>query len=141
MGYTGRCACGAVQIEVSDNAKGVRQCWCRHCQQLAAGNATTNAFFLAEAISTTGEIQWNSHKADSGNELHWGFCPKCGSQLLAYSTARPQFRVVRVGAIDRPHDLAPQAIIWTSEAPAWAKFDPDLPIFPAQPPAAPPKSD
>lgn len=141
MGYTGRCACEAVQIEISDDAKGVRQCWCRHCQQLAAGNATTNAFFLADAISTSGEITWNAHTADSGNTLNWAFCPKCGSQLLAFSSARPEFRVVRLGAIDEPHGLAPQAIIWTDDAPAWACFDPDLPQFPRQPPAAPAKKD
>jgi hypothetical protein len=141
MGYTGRCACDAVQVVIEAEAVSVRQCWCRHCQHLAAGNATTNAFFPAEAVSTTGELVWNAHKADSGNELHWAFCPQCGSQMLAYSTARPQFRGVRVGAIDQPHDLAPQAIIWTSEAPAWAKLDPDLPHFAGQPPAAPPKTD
>ena len=139
MTYTGRCACDAVQISISAEAVGVRQCWCRHCQQLAAGQATTNAFFPADAIQSAGDIKWNEHQAESGNTLHWGFCPECGTQLFAYSSARPQMRVVRIGAIDRPHGLKPLATIWTDEAPEWAVFPPELERHPRQPPAPPPK--
>ncbi len=137
MLFTGRCACGAVALRIGAAPIQVRQCWCRHCQQLAAGAGTTNAIFPADAIEITGEVSSNAHRADSGNDLHWSFCPRCGSQLTANSSARPHLRVVRLGAIDRPHGLAPNVIIWTSEAPDWATFPSGAELFPGQPPALP----
>lgn len=135
MTYNGRCACNAVRIEVKGPAVGVRQCWCRHCQQLAAGGPTNNAFFKTEDVHHEGEIHWNEHVAESGNSLNWAFCPKCGTQLFAFSSARLHLRGVRLGAIDTPHDLKPTAAIWISEAPDWATIDPSLEKFEGQPPA------
>jgi MoxR-like ATPase len=62
----------------------------------------------------------------------------CGTQVYAQSSARPHMKTVRFGVIDQPHDLAPQAIIWTQDAPDWAVFDPALERHPRQP--APPPS-
>jgi len=135
MSYMGRCACDAVRIRIDGAPISVRQCWCRHCQQLACGGPTHNAIFATDEVAVEGDLRWNAHAADSGNQLHWSFCPKCGSQLLAYSAARPHLRVVRLGAIDRPHDLRPHVAIWTREAPSWAKIDPALENHPGQPPA------
>ena len=140
MPYTGRCACDAVRITISAEPLTVRQCWCRHCQQLAAGHATTNAIFPTDAIEFSGNVKWNEHQAESGNTLRWGFCPECGTQLFAFSSARPHMRVVRVGAIDRPHGIKPQVAIWTDEAPEWASFSSDIERHPRQPPAPPPKA-
>ncbi|MBB6122450.1 GFA family protein [Sphingobium subterraneum] len=141
MPYTGRCACDAVTIRISGAARAVRQCWCRHCQQLAAGGPTHNVFFKAEDVTFDGEVVWNSHSADSGNTLNWAFCPKCGTQLMMNSSARAYMQGVRLGAIDLPHDLRPTAAIWTSEAPGWAVIDPALENFAAQPPAIPPSQN
>ena len=63
------------------------------------------------------------------------FCPRCGSHLFASSSARPQFRVVRVGVLDDPSSVAPSANIWTRSAPGWACMDPGLEAFAQQPPA------
>jgi hypothetical protein len=71
----------------------------------------------------------------SGNTLTTGFCPGCGSHVDARSSARPQFRTVRLGVIDLPHDLRPGMVIWTDEAPPWAVIDPALVRYPRQPPA------
>lgn len=136
--YAGRCACGAVTIALKGEPVVVRQCWCRHCQHLAGGHATTNALFKTDDLTVCGELRWNRHVADSGNSLHWGFCPECGSQMLAWSSARPHLRVVRVGALDQPHGLRPQQIIWTSQAPDWAIIDPAAAQFAEQPPPPPP---
>ena len=44
--YSGRCQCSAITATISGEPVGVRQCWCRQCQQLAGGAATTNAMFF-----------------------------------------------------------------------------------------------
>lgn len=134
MGYTGQCACGAVRLKAEAEPVAVRQCWCRHCQQIAAGSPTNNAIFPASDVHFDGVLQSSHWVADSGNTLTFWFCPACGTQAYAQTSARPQFKTVRLGFIDEPHGLAPQAIIWTEVAPPWAVFDPELERWPQQPP-------
>ena len=107
MPYTGRCACGAVTLEIAGDPIATRQCWCRQCQQIAA----------------------------SGNTLTHHFCPGCGTQVYGQSSARLHLKTVRFGVIDEPHGLAPEAAIWLAEAPAWAQVDPAIEQWQGQPPA------
>ena len=93
-----------------------------------------NVVFPAEAVRVEGEVRWFESIADSGNRMARGFCPECGTPVFSKSDARPQFLIVRAGALDDPDLLAPQGTIWTNTAPEWACFDPDLPQFEGQPP-------
>jgi len=138
MGYSGRCSCGAVSLNIDAEPVAVRQCWCRQCQQIAAGGATNNAIFPADSVRFAGDLQSAGWTADSGNSLTYWFCPRCGTQAYAQTSARPQFRTVRLGFLDEGHGLAPQAIIWTDAAPCWAVLDPALEQWPRQPPPPPP---
>ena len=139
--YTGRCACGSITAVINGEALVVRQCWCRQCQKIAAGSPTTNAMFATEALALEGILSSNSYVAASGNVLTQHFCGQCGTPVMGQSSARPQFRVIRLGFLDMPHDLAPAAAIWIEDAPAWACIDPALETFPRQAPPPPqPKS-
>lgn len=137
MTYTGRCACGQVSAAIAAEPLAVRQCWCRQCQQLAAGGPTHNAMFPADAVSITGTLSSHSYTAASGNTIHHAFCAQCGTPVLGFSSARPQFRVMRLGFLDEPHGLRPQMVIWTDDAPDWAIIDPELERFGRQPPPPP----
>jgi hypothetical protein len=139
MTYSGRCACGAVSATIAGAALTVRQCWCRQCQRLAAGSPTTNAMFATETITVTGELATTSYLAASGNTLTHHFCARCGTPVMGSSSARPQFRTVRLGFLDQPHDLRPSMAIWTDDAPGWAVIDPSLEQFPQQPPPPVPR--
>ncbi len=133
--YSGSCACGLVEVTISAEPVASRQCWCRQCQRIAAGGPTNNAIFPAAAVSMTGEIAHHAYVAASGNVLTHEFCAKCGTPVLARSSARPQFRTIRLGLLDESHGLRPETAIWVSEAPALACIDPALEQWPAQPPA------
>lgn len=135
MTYTGRCACGAVTATINGGPVGVRQCWCRQCQQLAAGSPTTNAMFATGAVALHGALAAHSYLAASGNTVTHSYCPECGTPVMAQSSARPQFRTMRIGFLDPGHGLSPQMAIWTDEAPAWAVIDPAMEQYPGQPPA------
>ena len=139
MTYTGGCLCGSVTLTIASEPIGTRQCWCRQCQRIAAGGPTHNAIFTAEDVVLTGQLASASWSAASGNRLTFYFCPSCGTQIYAQSSARPNLKTVRLGAIDEPHGLKPQVIIWTDDAPDWARFDPGLPQYPGQPPVPPAK--
>jgi len=134
MTYTGRCNCGAITATITAEPLWVRQCWCRQCQKIAAGAATTNALFPVAAIELQGELAWATYQAASGNTVEHGFCAKCGTQVTGRNSARPEANVVRVGFIEQPNDLAPSIAIWLDEAPRWATIDPALETFAGQPP-------
>lgn len=135
---SGRCLCGAVHFTLSGEPLTTRICWCRDCQHLA-GNGTVNALFRTEQFAATGTLAQYTSKADSGNLITRFFCPNCGVHIYAQSSARPQMRVVRVGNLDDPSSLRPNANIWVTSAPAWACMDAALERIgnqPAPPPGA-----
>jgi hypothetical protein len=134
---TGRCLCGAVSFRLTTEPLVTRICWCRDCQHLAA-NGTVNLLVAAEGLSITGALAEHTKTADSGNLLTRQFCPVCGTHVLAKSSARPQFRVLRAGNLDDPSSITPSMNIWTSSAPTWACLDASLAQVERQPQAPPP---
>jgi hypothetical protein len=94
--------------------------------------------FEVDKVSLTGALTDFVSKAESGNTMHRGFCPSCGTPVTSASDARPQFVILRVGTLDQPSLLSPAMAIWPDSAPHWAHIDPDLPTTPkgAPPPAS-----
>ncbi|MCA0434472.1 MAG: GFA family protein [Proteobacteria bacterium] len=135
---TGQCLCGAVHFRVEGEALAPRVCWCRDCQYLGAGTGMANAGFSAEGFSYTGDVTWFESRADSGNLMQRGFCPRCGTPLFSRTPARAHLVFIRIGACDSPAKIAPQMTIWSASAPPWAAIDTALPQLPGQP-AAPGK--
>jgi len=97
-----------------------------------------NAIVPTSAIEISGETAEFSNTVDSGNQLRRRFCPKCGTQLFANSSARPHYTALRIGTLDDPSSIRPLVNIWTSSAPAWSCMDPTMERSekqPAPPPA------
>jgi hypothetical protein len=134
LAHQAGCLCRAVRVTITAEPMLTRVCWCRLCQYLAAGNATVNTVFPADAVTVDGEVRWREDVADSGNIMHRGFCPECGTPLFSKSSARPHLLIVRTGALDDPELRAPEGTIWTAAAPSWACIDAELPRFDGQPP-------
>ena len=139
--HSGQCLCGAVRIAIAAGPLGARTCWCRDCQKFGGGNGTTNAFFGADATSSEGSLTWFESIADSGNATQRAFCSACGTHVFTKGSGFPQFCGVRISMLDGDHGIAPQAVIWTESAPAWAALDPALPHFPKAPPPPPASRD
>ena len=132
--YTGHCFCGQVSYSIAADPVGARMCWCRDCQYIASGSATVNVLFPDDAVTFSGEITVIEKIADSGNTMHRGFCPVCGSQMYSRTVQPPGAPIrIRAGTLDDTELMPPQSVIWTSSAPAWAVFDPALPAFPKAP--------
>jgi hypothetical protein len=123
--HTGRCLCGDVHYRISAEPVVTRICWCRDCQRMAA-NGTVNMVVPTTAVEVSGATSEFTVKADSGNDVHRRFCPRCGSHLFAQSSARLQFTVVRVGTLDDPSSVTPVMNMWAGSAPAWACLDAGL---------------
>lgn len=137
MTITGGCLCGAVRYEIAADPLVVRACWCTDCQKVAAGNATVNVVFPAEAVTIEGRLVDYPSTADSGNTMHRGFCPQCGTPVTTGSEARPHLIGIRGGTLDDPELARPQMTIWAKSAPSWAAIDDRIPRYEAQPPPPP----
>jgi len=133
MTITGGCLCGAVRYSIAAEPLVVRTCWCTDCQKFAAGSATVNVVFPAEAVSLEGELRDYASLAASGNTMHRGFCPKCGTPVTTGSSARPHLMGIRGGTLDDRERAKPQITIWTKSAPSWAPIDPNIPQEETQP--------
>lgn len=138
--YTGRCACGSVTATITGEPLGVRQCWCRQCQQAAAGGPTNNAMFLTADVELKGDLAIHQTPAASGNTLNQAFCPKCGNPVYGQSSARLHMASYRLGFLDEGHGLRPDTAIWTVDAPEWAVIDPALEQVTRQPSPPQPKA-
>lgn len=130
----GQCICGNVKYKISAEPVATRICWCRDCQYLAA-NGTVNIVVPSTELSIEGSLKMFIKTADSGNVIERRFCPDCGTQLFANSSARPQVTVVRVGTLENPSSVKPSANIWTSSAPTWACLNAELEQITHQPSA------
>jgi hypothetical protein len=89
--------------------------------------------FPSSSVSVQGDVRWYESVADSGNRMLRGFCPTCGTPMFSKAEVRPHLIFVRAGVLDDPNLIGPQVAIWTDAAPAWATFDPALPMYPRQP--------
>jgi hypothetical protein len=137
MTITGGCLCGAIRYESSAEPLAVRTCWCRLCQYLGGGSATVNVCFPSEAVTFSGTLSDHVSIADSGNVMHRGFCPTCGTPITSTAESRPHLVFIRAGTLDDTSIAAPQATIWTSAAPDWACFNESIPAHAEQlPPVA-----
>jgi hypothetical protein len=139
MTITGGCRCGAVRYSIEAEPLFSRHCWCRDCQYFGAGSGTVNVFFASEAVAVEGALfDYTSH-ADTGTLMRRQFCPTCGTPVFTQADTRKHYLGVRAGTLDEPDLGKPQMTIWTSSAPSWACFDPNLPCDAKQAPP-PPKS-
>jgi hypothetical protein len=126
MTITGGCRCGAVRYRIEGERLMARHCWCRDCQYIGAGSGTVNVFFPSETVKVEGALADYTNRAESGNLMHRQFCPTCGTPVFTQSEARLHMIGVRAGTLDDPEIGKPQVTIWTSSAPSWAVFDPNI---------------
>lgn len=129
---TGGCLCGALRYEAKAAIVAARQCWCKDCQFLACGNASTNIYIHANALHILGDFAEFRSVADSGSHLVRSFCPLCGNQLFSSAGELLDFVAIRAGSLDNPNLAAPEIVIWTESAPNWACFNQSLPSAPNQ---------
>jgi len=133
----GGCFCGAIRYRIAGPFAGVRACYCLKCQYMGAGGP--NYVVMAPKAGfelLKGEPRRYASPADSGNQVARLFCGECGTFLYSDSPAYDAFPV-RVGTLDDPSEMKPEAAVWVEAAQPWHHVDPDIP---AHPRGAPPRA-
>ena len=108
----------------------VNCCHCKDCQR------QTGSAFVINAIIETARIELLEGgpvpvrvPADSGRPHDIYRCSKCQIAVWSDYGGRPAIRFVRVGTLDEPSRLAPNAFIFTRSKLPWVELSKDIPAF------------
>lgn len=137
--YTGGCACGAVRYEARGEPLGGAHCQCRDCQRRSGTSHSSVLLFPRDAVAVSGTVKYHETIADSGSRVARGFCPECGSPLLAYNETLSFFLSVTAASLDDPERFKPMVVAYAASAPTWGYMDPALPAFSKMPTIRPPQ--
>lgn len=130
--HTGSCLCGAVRYEIRGDIGPGFYCHCSRCRKASGSAFASNAVVsLDDFVITAGADVLKTFVAETG--LHRSFCGNCGSPIISRRESVPQVRV-RVGTLDSPLAIGPQAHIYTESKAEWWEIRDELPQHPEAPP-------
>jgi hypothetical protein len=108
----------------------VNCCHCRDCQRQTGGAFVINALIEADrVVLTKGEVHGVELPTGSGLPHVVERCPACQTALWSTYGGRTAVRFVRVGALDRPDALEPDAHIFTRSKLPWVRLPEGVPAF------------
>ena len=134
MSRRGRCLCGAVNIDTSDEQCGLDICHCKNCQLQTGGPFAAFLALPLDAITLSGPLRrFDDNRTVSGNVVERFFCESCGSPCYVRVPRAPNTAYVFSGLFDETDDLAPKGHGWTSQKHQWVEIREDEPQFAVDP--------
>lgn len=129
--HEGGCGCGALRYRVQGDAIFVNNCHCTQCQHQTGSTSVVNAFYEAERIEVlSGALSENEVKAGSGGPHIICRCAQCGTAVFSYYPRLGRLGAgVRVGTLDDPSWVTPDAVIFVAEKMPWVTLPEGLPAF------------
>lgn len=128
--FSGGCACGAIRYESTSEPVLMLHCHCQDCQRSSGGPFSSLVVIQAEGFELSqGSLRFHASSSEAGGKTHRGFCPDCGSPILAKPDTIPHLVAIRTASLDNPSWFEPQLDAWTSDAHRWDHMNPALPKF------------
>ena len=128
--FTGGCGCGAVRYRLGSAPMFVNCCHCLDCQRQTGGAFVINALIETDRIEIIqGAPQPVPLPTDSGRPHEVHRCPLCQTALWSDYGRRPGLRFLRVGTLDDPSALRPDAHIFTRTKRDWVGLPADAAAF------------
>ncbi|QAY75301.1 GFA family protein [Sphingosinicella sp. BN140058] len=127
----GGCGCGAVRYRLIDCPIFVNNCHCRLCQRQTGTGSAVNAFIESDRIDLlSGNLTEHALRTGSDGVQIILRCAECGTPMWShYPRLGPIGAAVRVGTLDDPSAVRPDAAIFVDERPAWAPLPEGVPTF------------
>ena len=131
--HSGGCGCGAVRFEIAVDPIFVNNCHCGLCQKQTGSTSVVNAFFETDALTViSGETVRHLFAAGSGGEHVVVRCAACGTALWSHYPRVGAFGLgVRVGTLDDPGAVRPDAVVWAANRMPWVTLPEGIPVFEA----------
>jgi hypothetical protein len=128
--FEGGCACGAVRYRLNSRPMFVNCCHCRDCQRQTGSAFVINALIETDRmVLAQGGAEPVRVPTDSGRPHDVYRCPQCRTALWSDYGLRPALRFVRVGTLDDPATLPPDAHIFTRSKLPWVGLPENVPAF------------
>ena len=129
-GLEGGCACRAVRYRLGGAPMFVNCCHCRDCQRQTGSAFVINALIETDRIHLlSGAPVPVAVPTDSGRPHDIHRCPACQAALWSDYGRRPALRFLRVGTLDDPGALRPDAHIFTRSKLPWVVLPAEVPAF------------
>jgi hypothetical protein len=127
----GGCGCGHVRYRVTGEPIFVNNCHCRKCQQQTGSTSVVNMFIEAEAVELLqGALVEHTVTTGSGGPHLICRCAECGSALWSIYPRLGRLGLgIRVGTLDDPGSVKPDAVIFTESAMPWVTLPEGIPAF------------
>jgi len=123
----GRCACGSVIFEITQQSLGTGYCHCRTCQRSSGAPVVAWAAFPTDAVKFTRDKP-KFYRLSLIAEK--GMCVKCGTPVVVWRGLKPQpvdFIVISTMSLDNPEDYAPSWHQGVESQLTWFQIHDDLP--------------
>lgn len=115
------CSCAQLRLVCVGEPVRVSMCHCQACQRRTGSAFGVQARFARGQVTTSGDTAAFLRVADSGNEVRFHFCPRCGATVFWHPAVLPEFTVVAVGAFADAAFPAPQVSVFESRRHAWVQ--------------------
>ena len=126
----GGCACGRLRYRMQSKPMFVHCCHCKDCQRQTGSAFVINAIIETDRIEAlAGEAKPTPVPTDSGRPHDVYRCETCRTALWSDYGRRPYVRFVRVGTLDEPGALPPDAHIFTRSKVPWVALPDGQPAF------------
>lgn len=129
--FEGGCTCGQIRYRLTSRPMFVNCCHCRWCQRETGSSYVINAVFEADrVVHLQGEPEIVTIPSASGKGQQVARCPTCRIALWSnYAGTGERVRYVRVGTLDEPDLLPPDAHVFTASKQPWVVLSEDTPAF------------
>ena len=118
--YKGGCTCGAVRIELGAPPIWISACHCATCRKRTGSDYGISVVVDESGIKEfSGATNTHTRTGDSGNPVHYEFCPECGATVRWHLTMVPGRQVFAAGAFNDMSWMQILGEMYTAEAAPW----------------------
>jgi hypothetical protein len=115
------CHCGSVEFTLQNDPMMHFACHCSDCQKIW-GNSFFGYAYSTDDICITGEVKKYSYEGGSGNQLHYVFCPECGSKIHSQPDLIEGMIYIPCGMLKKHYEFEPKVELFSSnKAPCFAQ--------------------
>jgi hypothetical protein len=129
----GGCSCGKVRYSADAEPIFAGLCHCTSCQKITGTSFSMVVAVPASALTVTGDVKTYDSKGDTGLDRHSGFCPNCGSPVIATADVMQDVVMIRAGTMDDSSWVKPTMEIYCDSKMPWVALGGGLQSFPKMP--------
>lgn len=120
---TATCTCNLVSIRCKGEPIRTAVCHCFECQRRTGSVFGVQARYLTSNAILDGDIASYTRIADSGNQVTYDFCPRCGTTMQLRLSAAPEFAVIPLGVFKEQDFASPSFSVYEQRKKGWVLFN------------------